>query len=120
MDLYHPLPRILEATRWLSETAAEAHAAANETGLLSGHEYGSHESESNGEDHSAFGVHITYQDLYASLVFFIATMVAGQFAARLLSMPALVGEIICGVILGPGLLNYVPSPESFVMLGEIG
>jgi len=66
------------------------------------------------------GVHIAYEDLYASIMFFATVYVGGQFAARLLKMPSLVGEIFVGIFLGPSLANYVPSPISFVMLGEIG
>jgi Kef-type K+ transport system membrane component KefB len=66
------------------------------------------------------GVRIKYEDLYASLVFFLGTLMAGKLASKLMRAPALVGEIICGIILGPGLLNFVPLPESFVMLGELG
>lgn len=32
----------------------------------------------------------------------------------------LVGEIFAGILLGPPLAGYVPNPEAFVMLGEIG
>ena len=72
------------------------------------------------DDHGAGGVHIAYEDLYASMVFFAMIYVFGQIAARLLRMPSLVGEIFAGIILGPNLVDYVPYPISFVMLGEIG
>lgn len=35
-------------------------------------------------------------------------------------MPDLVGEIIAGILLGPPLADYVPNPEAWVLLGEIG
>jgi len=66
------------------------------------------------------GVHIAYEDLYASIMFFAVIYVGGQFASRALLMPSLVGEIFAGIFLGPSLANYVPNPISFVMLGEIG
>jgi hypothetical protein len=72
------------------------------------------------DGHSEFGVHITYQDLYSTFVFFACIYVCGQIASGLLRMPSLVGEIICGILLGPPLANFVPNPEAFVLLGEVG
>jgi Kef-type K+ transport system membrane component KefB len=43
-----------------------------------------------------------------------------MIVSRFLSMPALVGEIFMGILLGPNLLDFVPNQEAFVMLGEIG
>jgi len=73
-----------------------------------------------GEDEEHFGVHISYHDLYASIIFLAAIYAAGVFSSRILKMPALVGEIFCGILLGPNLLQFVPNVEAFVMLGEIG
>mmetsp|Transcript_21549 Transcript_21549/g.32903 ORF Transcript_21549/g.32903 Transcript_21549/m.32903 type:complete len:751 (-) Transcript_21549:87-2339(-) len=74
-----------------------------------------------GDDgHSAAGVHIEYEDLYAVLVFFATTYIAGQISSRFLKMPGLVGEIFAGLLLGPPLLDYAPYPEALVMLGEVG
>ena len=73
-----------------------------------------------GDDGDNFGVHVTYEDLYASIVFLAAIYIAGVFVARFLAMPALVGEIFMGIILGPNLLDIVPNEEAFVMLGEVG
>lgn len=75
-------------------------------------------ADGDGEDH--FGVHITYQDLYHSIVFLTCIYAAGLCVSRFLSMPALVGEIFMGIFLGPQALNFVPNEEAFVMLGEIG
>ena len=69
---------------------------------------------------SEFGVHITYNDLYNTIVFFACIYVCGQIASSLLRMPSLVGEIICGILLGPPLANFVPNPEAFVLIGEVG
>uniref|UniRef100_A0A7S1Z7Y7 Cation/H+ exchanger transmembrane domain-containing protein n=1 Tax=Ditylum brightwellii TaxID=49249 RepID=A0A7S1Z7Y7_9STRA len=74
----------------------------------------------DGGGHGEFGVHITYEDLYAAMIFFTAIYVAGVFASRVLKMPSLVGEIFAGIILGPPLADYIPNPEAFVLLGEIG
>ena len=73
------------------------------------------------EEHSEFGVHITYQDLYGTVVFLAAIYVAGELSKRVLKMPSLVGEIFCGILLGPPLLeDFVPNPEAWVMFGELG
>jgi Kef-type K+ transport system membrane component KefB len=45
---------------------------------------------------------------------------SGVISARVFKMPNLVGEIVSGIILGPPLLEFVPNPEAWVMLGEIG
>jgi predicted Kef-type K+ transport protein len=71
-------------------------------------------------DGEEFGVHIDYTDLYKAMVFFTSIYVAGQIASRLLKMPALVGEIFAGILLGPPLADMVPYPEAFVLLGEVG
>ncbi len=74
-----------------------------------------------GDGHSSFGVHITYQDLYGAFVFLTAIYVSGELARRVLRMPSLVGEIFCGILLGPPLLEgFVPNPEAWVMFGELG
>jgi len=63
---------------------------------------------------------ISYEDLYASLIFVMCVYASGTLVRRALRMPPLVGEILAGVLLGPNLAGYVPSPASFVMLGELG
>mmetsp|Transcript_29294 Transcript_29294/g.49924 ORF Transcript_29294/g.49924 Transcript_29294/m.49924 type:complete len:806 (+) Transcript_29294:129-2546(+) len=73
-----------------------------------------------GEGGAEQATHISFQDLYASIIFFACIYVFGQIAARFLKMPSLVGEIFAGIILGPNLTKFVPYPISFVMLGEIG
>lgn len=72
------------------------------------------------DHHSGFGVHIVFDDLFASVVFFAFIWIMGFVAQRFLKMPSLVGEIFAGIILGPNVVDYVPNPEAFVMLGEIG
>lgn len=67
-----------------------------------------------------FGVHIEYSDLYKTVAFLVAIYVSGQLASRFLRMPDLVGEIICGIVLGPELLDFVHNPEAWVMFGEVG
>jgi Kef-type K+ transport system membrane component KefB len=64
--------------------------------------------------------HIEYEELYASIIFIACIYASGQIVRRVLRMPPLVGEIFAGIILGPNLIDFVPYPISFVMLGEIG
>jgi len=59
-------------------------------------------------------------DLYDTVVFLVVVYVAGQFAAKALKMPCLVGEIVAGILLGPPLADFVPNPEAWVLLGEVG
>ena len=72
------------------------------------------------EGDSEFGFHIEFKYLYATIVYFAAIYVLGQFASRVLQMPCLVGEIFCGILLGPPLANYVPNAEALVLIGEVG
>jgi membrane-bound ClpP family serine protease len=75
-------------------------------------------ADGEGEDH--VGTHIEYNDLYASIIFLAAIYAAGVCFSKVLKMPALVGEICCGILLGPNFLQFVPNVEAFLMLGEIG
>lgn len=61
----------------------------------------------------------TFDDVYYTLVFMVALWIAGKAVVRV-GMPALVGEIITGMILGPELLNFAPKPDALMMFGEIG
>lgn len=79
----------------------------------------SSQGDDHGGGHSDFGVHIEYEDLYNTVIFFVAIYLSGRIAA-FVKMPSLVGEIICGILLGPPLADFVPNPEAFVLLGEIG
>jgi len=66
----------------------------------------------DGEHEEHFGVHIQYTDLYASVAFLAAIYASGVLAVKVLKMPALVGEIFCGILMGPNLLQYVPNEEA--------
>jgi len=70
-----------------------------------------------GED--SMVVHVTYEQIYAILVFLITATALGIVTSKL-GMPALVGEIITGFLLGPPLVGFVPYPEALVLVGEIG
>ena len=94
-------------------------ADIDDTGHVTDEPYDGHGGD-DGEHHSEFGVHITFDDLYASIIFFTFIYLMGAFAQRVLKMPSLVGEIFAGIILGPPVANWVPNPVAFVILGEIG
>ena len=83
-------------------------------------QYGEGIEEHSDSDHSDFGVHVLFSDIYYSVVYLACIYVAGQIASKLLRMPPLVGEIIAGILLGPPLADFVPLPEAWVLLGEIG
>lgn len=76
------------------------------------------DQEDDGHD-SEYTVHVTYEEIYRVLVFLITTYVAGIIAKNL-GMPALVGEIATGFLLGPPLADFVPYKKAFVLVGEIG
>lgn len=57
------------------------------------------------------------------LLQFMAILVAAQvlgMLARRVGIPAVIGEIMAGVLLGPSLLNVVPRGEVFQLLAEFG
>eukprot|EP00984_Skeletonema_dohrnii_P031300 scaffold23608_cov72-Skeletonema_dohrnii-CCMP3373.AAC.2 len=64
-------------------------------------------------------VHVTYENIYAILVFLLTATAFGIVTSKL-GMPALVGEIITGFLLGPPLADFVPYPKALVLVGEIG
>lgn len=66
------------------------------------------------------GVDDVYLHLYKTVVFLVAIYVSGQVSSRFLRMPDLVGEIVCGIVMGPQLLDYVHNPDAWVMFGELG
>jgi hypothetical protein len=96
----------LQVYRYLSETETDDAGDSDHGGA--------------GEHDSGFGVHIYYEDLYFSLLFLTCVYVSGQIASRFLKMPNLVGEIVCGILLGPPLVDKVPYAEAWVLLGELG
>eukprot|EP00592_Proboscia_alata_P026898 CAMPEP_0194442978 /NCGR_PEP_ID=MMETSP0176-20130528/126441_1 /TAXON_ID=216777 /ORGANISM="Proboscia alata, Strain PI-D3" /LENGTH=560 /DNA_ID=CAMNT_0039269153 /DNA_START=33 /DNA_END=1711 /DNA_ORIENTATION=- len=88
---------------------------------LSGGEISDGTNHESDDGHGQFGVHVEFEDLYYAILFVTAIFVGGKIANQVL-MPSLVGEIIVGIVLGPNLLEFVPSvfTEAFVLLGEIG
>lgn len=73
-----------------------------------------------GEGEASFGVHVNFEDIWNAMVYLTAIWVCGFLADKILCMPALVGQIIAGIICGPEVLDIVPLPQAFVLLGEIG
>jgi Kef-type K+ transport system membrane component KefB len=72
-------------------------------------------------DGSTLGVNVSYEDLYYSFIFLTVVWLAGKAASsKYLKMPSLVGEIIAGILLGPPVANFVPDPEAWLLLGQIG
>ncbi len=61
----------------------------------------------------------TYEELYALLGLLVLFWVCGKGAARL-RMPALVGEIAVGLLVGPQCFDLAPKPEALMMIGEVG
>ena len=60
-----------------------------------------------------------FQELIAAFVYLLAIWMFGR-AAMCLRMPSLVGEILCGILLGPNLLEFVPEHAAFILVGEVG
>lgn len=65
--------------------------------------------------------HDAFNHLYYVMLFIASLWFAGKLVIRL-GMPALVGEIIFGIILGPHLLNLAgdEGSEFLIVIGEIG
>lgn len=93
------MPLLQEGLRYLAE--AGHYVDTNET--LDEH----NDDHVFDDGHGGFGVHITYDDLYHSIIFLTCIYVSGQIASRLLKMPDLVGEIVCGILLGPNLGKHM-------------
>lgn len=64
-------------------------------------------------------LHLFWTAADSILVFLLVATGMGIFTSRL-GMPALVGEIVTGFLLGPPLADFVPFPEAMVLVGEIG
>ena len=57
--------------------------------------------------------------LFRLFVIFASAKIMGELFERF-KQPALIGEILAGVILGPHLLNLIPNQEIYQVLAEIG
>ena len=59
-----------------------------------------------------------FRRLYAFLLFTAALWISGKLFARL-GMPALVGEILVGILAGPHAKNLVPETDALILQGEL-
>jgi len=82
--------------------------------------FGSSLNRELGGDGSEFGVHVKYDDIFFAMAYIAFIYVVGYLGQKFIKMPALVGQIFAGIIFGPELLDRVPFPPAFVLLGEIG
>jgi Kef-type K+ transport system membrane component KefB len=57
--------------------------------------------------------------LFRLFIIFTSAKIMGEIFERM-KQPALIGEILAGVILGPYLLNLIPAAEVYQVLAEIG
>ena len=77
-------------------------------------------ADNSEDDNLTFsGVRIEFEDLYRALVFLTCVYASGRVAS-FARLPSLVGEILCGILLGPPLADFIPNAEAWVLLGEIG
>jgi len=77
--------------------------------------------EDHADEHSELGFHIKFLDLYITILYLTCIYVLGQVFSRVLQMPSLVGEIFCGILMGPQLIEgFLPNPGALVLIGEIG
>lgn len=53
------------------------------------------------------------------LIAIVAAKIAAELAERV-KVPAVVGEIIAGLIIGPSALGLLPRDDTLMILGEIG
>ena len=53
------------------------------------------------------------------LIVLVAAKLAAEIAERI-NVPAVVGEIVAGVIIGPSVLSLVGGDETLKVLGELG
>ena len=59
-----------------------------------------------------------FRRLYAFLLFTTALWISGKLFARL-GMPALVGEILVGILAGPHVENWVPETDALILQGDL-
>eukprot|EP00929_Paragymnodinium_shiwhaense_P100382 TRINITY_DN6264_c0_g2_i1.p1 TRINITY_DN6264_c0_g2~~TRINITY_DN6264_c0_g2_i1.p1 ORF type:complete len:663 (+),score=117.38 TRINITY_DN6264_c0_g2_i1:75-2063(+) len=71
------------------------------------------EVQRNNPEEEEFG------ELFHTVMFICALWLSGKVLARI-GMPALVAEIIVGILLGPELLNLPPHATALELLGELG
>jgi Kef-type K+ transport system membrane component KefB len=62
---------------------------------------------------------VTEQLLWQFLLIFVAAKVAGEIFERL-RLPAVPGEILAGLALGPFALGWIPASDTLHSVAEIG
>jgi len=58
--------------------------------------------------------------LFTDLVVIFAVAAGGGLAARLLRLPALLGYIALGILIGPDVLEFVDDPERVETFANLG
>jgi Kef-type K+ transport system membrane component KefB len=64
-------------------------------------------------------VHYQLPFIVNLLVLLLVAKLLGELAERF-RQPSMIGEVIAGVILGPSLLNIIPSPGEIKVIAELG
>eukprot|EP01084_Bolivina_argentea_P314685 545059_1 len=127
LNLAHP--KIMDFYAELGHHLQSRFLLSSET---NGHEeYGeyddTHIEETNGHDSTgcedlhddAHDIESAFQHIYFVMLFMACLWFVGKVFARC-GLPSLVGEILCGIILGPNLLGFVPYSDALVVIGEVG
>ena len=106
MDALHSISSRITGRSLLSDDDHDTDGHDDSSDICSGHE-GAHDLE------EAFN-HIYFLMLFMACLWFV-----GKGCARM-GLPALVGEIIVGIVLGPNFMDFVPYSDAMVVIGEIG
>lgn len=108
-----------------AEATTETTAAAASSDLHGEEEANTSHHDAEGSSSSAeelaheLSIEVSYEDTYDTLIFLGVSFIMGEIAYYI-GIPPLVGQIICGFLLGPPLADYVPFPQSMVLLGDLG
>lgn len=62
---------------------------------------------------------VSFEDILKTIIFLLAAWISA-LVFRVVGLPALVGEIVCGFLLGPPVLDFCPFPEAMVLIGNFG
>jgi Kef-type K+ transport system membrane component KefB len=67
----------------------------------------------------SLSVEVSFEAIFRTVIFLMASWIMAVLS-QLVGLPSLVGEIVCGFILGPPLLDFVAYPEAMVLIGSFG
>ena len=70
-------------------------------------------------DSDRLSVVVSFEDILKTIIFLLTAWLF-SVVFGLVGLPALVGEIVCGFVLGPPLLDFCPYPEAMVLIGNFG